>query len=177
MGHRHSREELLDAATDFVLEHGLAQLTFGRLASQIGIADRTIVYYFATKEKLIEDVLFSLGFRLMGLLDKAFGPDPLPPDELLRRAWPVLATPRSDKMFAVLFAASGQATAGLEPFVSVVRVLMNAWIDWMTPKVQSVDPHSDALRAVVLVDGLMMVRLTVGPRAATQAARTLGIVD
>ena len=32
---------------------GLSNLTFGRLAKRLGMADRTIVYYFPTKADLI----------------------------------------------------------------------------------------------------------------------------
>ena len=48
MGYRHTREDILDGALTVAFDDGLSQLTYGRVAKQLGISDRTVVYYFAT---------------------------------------------------------------------------------------------------------------------------------
>jgi len=48
MGHKHTKEEILDGALRAALDEGLSQLTFGRLAKRMGMNDRMIVYYFPT---------------------------------------------------------------------------------------------------------------------------------
>ena len=57
MGHKYSREEILDGALRTALTDGLSQLTFGRLARRLGVSDRVIVYYFPSKTELIVSVL------------------------------------------------------------------------------------------------------------------------
>ena len=57
MGYRHSRQEILDGALATAMDDGLSQLTFGRVAKRLGINDRTVVYYFPTKDALITEVV------------------------------------------------------------------------------------------------------------------------
>lgn len=51
------REELLDAVTDHVVEHGLIGLTLRPVAAAIGTSDRMLVYYFGSRDGLVADVL------------------------------------------------------------------------------------------------------------------------
>jgi AcrR family transcriptional regulator len=165
----------LDAAIDYVFEHGLTNLTFGRLAAQIDIADRTIVYYFATKDQLIREVLYQLGLRLMTALERAFGDSSLSPDELLQRSWPALANTKTDRVFAVFLGASGQAATGQEPYATAVKDLMRMWQSWLESRISAPDPRGEALRIMAIIDGLMLLRLTTGARPASQAAAAFGI--
>jgi AcrR family transcriptional regulator len=175
VGHRHDRDTLLAAAVEYALEHGITQLTYGRLAQHLGIADRTIVYYFDTKDRLIEAVVEQLGMQLMAVLDRAFGPDPLTADELLRRSWPVLATTKSDPVFGLFFEVSGAAAAGHEPYRTLAQSIMTIWAEWMTTKLDSENAKLDALRVMATIDGLLLVRHTLSARAATEAARAMGV--
>ena len=51
------RQELADAATDYVLEHGLIGLTLRPLAAAIGTSDRMLLYHFRDKDDLVATVL------------------------------------------------------------------------------------------------------------------------
>ena len=72
MGHRHTKEEILAAALEAALEDGLSQLTFGRLAKRMAMNDRTIVYYFPSKDDLLSEVIVSMGSQLQSTLAGAF---------------------------------------------------------------------------------------------------------
>jgi len=172
MGYRHSRDEILAGATAFVLERGLSELSFGRLAKRLGMADRTVVYYFPTKEQLVGDVLAVLGLQLQQVLADAFGPDPLPPADLARRAWPVLAGDDAARVFAVFFEMNGLAGAGIEPYPGMAAALTGAWTDWVTPRIAAPPARrrAEALALVARVDGLLLVRQILGAEAADQAA-------
>ena len=52
MGHKHTKEEILEGALAAAFDDGLSQLTFGRLAKRLGINDRVVVYYFPSKDDL-----------------------------------------------------------------------------------------------------------------------------
>ena len=51
VGYRHRREDILAGAVEAVLDEGISQLTFGRLATRLDINDRTIVSYFPTRTR------------------------------------------------------------------------------------------------------------------------------
>ncbi len=177
MGYRHSRDELLAAAVELAAEEGLVSLTFGRLAKRVGISDRTIVYYFPTKDDLVRQVLLSFGSRLQHLLDAAFGTEPLPPDELAARAWPLLTTPEADNTFAVYFELIGMAGAGRSPYRELAVLLVDGWVAWLEPHlaVPVAERRARALALVAVLDGLLLLRQISGPEASALAARTLGI--
>ena len=51
------REELLEKAYEFVLEHGLADLSLRPLAREIGSSPRVLLYLFGSKEGLVRELL------------------------------------------------------------------------------------------------------------------------
>lgn len=177
MGHKHTKAEILEGALAAALDDGLSQLTFGRLAKRLGISDRIIVYYFPTKDDLITEVVVSMGLRLQETLAGAFSSPAADYTELVRAAWPVLARPEADPIFALFFEANGLATAGRDPYRTLVPQLVELWIDWASNFIEGSPARrrTDAEAAIATIDGLLLLRLLAGPDSADRAARRLGI--
>lgn len=177
MGHKHTKSEILDGALATAFADGLSNLTFGRVAKRLGISDRIVVYYFPTKDDLVGEVLVAMGLQLQETLATAFGASADDHLELVARAWPVLAHPDADAVFALFFEASGLAATGREPYRALLPLLVETWIDWTTQFV--VGPPSrrraEAEGAVAMIDGLLLLRQLAGPDVARRAARTLGV--
>src|SRR3954447_26012850 len=51
------RESVANAATDYVLEHGLIGLSLRPLAAALGTSDRMLLYHFEGKDDLVATVL------------------------------------------------------------------------------------------------------------------------
>lgn len=178
MGYKHSREDLLQAAITVATTSGIGSLTFGSVGENLGISDRTVVYYFPTKNDMITSVIGALGEQLQSMLTNAFGDAALPVRDLARRAWPALAAPAADPVFAVYFEVIGLASARREPYASLVPLLINGWVDWLEPRIDAptaAERRRQALAAVAVLDGLLLLRRISGARAANTAARELGI--
>jgi AcrR family transcriptional regulator len=58
------RAELIDAALDYVMAHGLVGLSLRPLAAQLGTSDRMLIYHFGSKERLVGEVLARAQQRL-----------------------------------------------------------------------------------------------------------------
>lgn len=177
MGHKHTKDDILAGALATAFSDGLSRLTFGRVAKRLGINDRTVVYYFPTKEDLIAEVLVAMGLELQATLAPSFStpaPDHL---ALVRAAWPVLTTADADPVFALFFEANGLAVTGQEPYRTVVTQLVEAWIAWAASFVEGDDDHRriEAETAIAMIDGLLLLRQVAGPDAATRAATRLGL--
>ena len=177
MGHRHSRDEILDGALATAYADGLSSLSFGRVAKALDTSDRMVVYYFPNKTDLISNVLMAVGVELQARLADAVTerhPDHL---SLVRTAWPVLASEECDPAFGLFFEANGLAAAGVEPYRSLVPVLVAAWSDWLDGflDVPEPDRRAEAEAVIALVDGLLLIRQLVGPDAAERAASRLGV--
>ncbi|MEZ5219511.1 MAG: TetR/AcrR family transcriptional regulator [Ilumatobacteraceae bacterium] len=177
MGHRHTKEQILEGALAAAFADGLSQLTFGRLAKRLGISDRVIVYYFPTKDDLIGEVIVSLGGELQVKLADAFTERAADHRALLRAAWPVLATKEADPVFALFFEANGLAAAGREPYRSLLPQIIEAWIEWAASFIEGTTKRrrAEAETAIAVLDGLLLLRQLGGTAAADRAARVLGI--
>lgn len=177
MGHKHTKAEILEGALASATEHGLSQPTFGRVAKRLGINDRTIVYYFPTKDALATEVVVSTGARLQEVLGRAFSQPATDHLALARTAWPVLAQPDHDPVFALFFEATGLASAGRTPYDVLVPQMIEAWIGWLTTFLTgpAKQRRTEAEATVALVDGLLLLRQVGGPAAADRAAAALGV--
>ena len=176
VGHRYTAEEVLEAAVATALDAGMAGLTFARVGERLGASDRMVVYYFPTKTDLITAVAMRLGAELQSLLESAFGDRPRDASELLAVAWPVLATKRSDRIFSLFFEMIGMASAGHSPYTELVGSLMNGWADWLADRVKGSRADIRRQRALAImarIDGLLMMRRTMGAAAANSAARDI----
>lgn len=177
MGHKHAKADILDGALGAAFDDGLSQLTFGRVAKRLGISDRIVVYYFPTKEDLISEVLVAMGSELQETLAPTFSAPAADHLELLRAAWPILAHPDADPVFALFFEAGGLAATGREPYRSLVPQLVEAWIVWASEFIRGVPARrrAEAEAAIAVLDGLLLLRQLAGPDAAGRAARRIGI--
>ena len=177
MGRKHSKDQILAGALEAAIDEGLSQLTFGRLAKRLGVNDRIVVYYFPTKDDLIAEVLLTMGLRLQEALAAAFTAPAADYIELSHAAWPVLARPEVDPIFALFFEANGLAAAGREPYRALVTQLVKAWIDWLAELFTGTAEQRqvEAEAAIAVLDGLLLLRQLSGPAAADRAASRLGI--
>ncbi len=165
---------MLTAAVSVVLQDGLSGLTFAKVAEHLGVSDRMVVYYFPTKDFLTESVVSSLAESLIASLGTAFGDEELELDDLARRAWPVLATRRNDPVFRVFFELVGYASARIEPYSRLSKEILNEWATWLESRVAGKtveDRRAKALALMAQIDGLLLLRQTLGPKSADAAFR------
>lgn len=173
MGYKYDAATIVAAATDAVLADGLSQLTFGRLSRRTGIADRTIVYYFPTKIDLLRATVDAVSTQFQDVLGRAFPDAPVSADEMFARAWPVLATPATDPVTALYLELIGLSASGVTPFDELAPSLAAGWVEWLKPKLAYDDDKTRdraALAVTAVCDGLLVIRQSIGARAANEAA-------
>lgn len=177
MGYRHSREEIVDAAVEVAMADGLSRLSFGRVARRLGVSDRMVVYYLPSKQELVGVVLAEMGGRLRAALAPAVREVADDHRQLLRRVWATLATVDADPVFALFFEAAGLAAAGQEPFRTAVSQLTAAWVAWTAEHLRGTDAQrqAEAVVAIGVLDGLLLLRQVLGPEQAAMAAARLEI--
>jgi AcrR family transcriptional regulator len=174
VGYRHSEGDILAAAIAVAKQVGMAGLTFKAVGEHLGISDRTVVYYFASKSDLIVAVAQAMGADLEKLLEEAFGTTPREQSEMVKRAWPVLTTSSADQVFSLFFEIVGLASARQAPYDVLAPFMMEAWVQWLTPRMIGTTANvrrQRALATTAQIDGLLLIRRLLGAEVGDVAAR------
>lgn len=149
------RDAVAQAATDYVLEHGLVGLSLRPLAAALGTSDRMLLYHFHGKDDLVATVLRLSNDRSVAEVRG------LTPAADVRTAvlelWEAVTSPRLDRYQRLYVEAAALGLFGREPYSSVVRAANRVWVaavaDWL---VASGMPAHLAPRAVALLDAALM---------------------
>jgi AcrR family transcriptional regulator len=164
------RVELAEAATDYVLEHGLIGLSLRPLAAEIGTSDRMLLYHFAGKDDLVATVIGASTDRAVALLRA------VPPSRTVRRAvssiWSAVKSAPLDSCYRLYTEAAALGVLGREPYVTVVRESNERWVSALVDHLVAAGAHRRAARrAANLVDATftgLLLDLSVAPEHPDQ---------
>ncbi|MBR8642162.1 TetR/AcrR family transcriptional regulator [Streptomyces tuirus] len=101
---QHRRPELLAAATEYVLDHGIVGLSLRPVAQALGVTHATLLRHFSSKDELIKCVVEKIRTDLFAQvtadseLQEAGSTA-----ELLRVTWRRLCEPKEQRQFLLLF--------------------------------------------------------------------------
>jgi AcrR family transcriptional regulator len=168
------RHDLAEAATDYVLAHGLLDLSLRPLAAALGTSDRMLLYHFKDKNDLVATVLNVSNERSMR------GIRGLRPSRDVRQAvldlWSQVSLPEQARCQRLYVEAAALGVLGAEPFASVVGEANEAWLGALADHLVSSGMRpSDARRAARLVEAAFMgFQLDEPLEPATQIRRSIG---
>lgn len=149
------REDLAQAATDYVLAHGLVGLSLRPLAAALGTSDRMLLYHFAGKDDLVGAVLRVSNDRSVAEV-RALDPAPDVRSAVLD-LWALVASPRLAGCQRMYVEAAALGLFGQEPYASVVREANQVWVEALADHlVASGTPRDRSTRAVALLDAALM---------------------
>ena len=149
------RHDLAEAATDYVLEHGLLDLSLRPLAAALGTSDRMLLYHFKDKLDLVATVLNVSNARsVRGIRE-------LRPSRDVRQAvvdlWGVVSKPEQARCQRLYVEAAALGVLGAEPFATVVGEANEVWTQAVVDHlVASGTPRERGRRAVALLDAALM---------------------
>lgn len=153
----------------------MTSLSLRPLAAALGTSDRMLLYYFGTRERLLDAVLAAVGEQLRAGLDAALPAGPLPPAVLPRNAWEALSRPENEAHLRLYVEIGGLAARGREPFRATAAAVARGWLDWTAARlaVPDGDRHRAAAGVLAVLDGLLLTRFVTGGEAAEEAASWL----
>ena len=149
------RDDLAEAATDYVLEHGLVGLSLRPMAAELGTSDRMLLYHFRDKDDLVATLLRVSNDRSVAAIRA------LPPSPDVRAGvqalWAAVTSPAQSRCQRLYVEAAALGLLGTEPYASVVREANEVWVAALAGHlVASGMPAERAARAVVLLDAAFM---------------------
>ncbi|WP_338889403.1 TetR/AcrR family transcriptional regulator [Rhodococcus sovatensis] len=177
----HRDGELLAAATQYVLDHGVATLTMRPLAEAVGVTIATLIRRFGSKDELLEQICRSIHLDMLDTL--AYDPElaGLDPRQTLDVLWGRWLDPAQARQFTFLFELFGVALRDPDRYGWFAESVIS---DWLAPiedvlvEVGTEISQARALATVVLslLRGLHMDFAMTGDRDRVEAAYHL-VVD
>ncbi|UUN30031.1 TetR/AcrR family transcriptional regulator [Streptomyces sp. FIT100] len=178
------RRALLNDVREYVIHHGLADLSLRPMARALGTSDRMLLYYFGTKERLVAEALAVderrplLRFR--HALD-GFGPvdDPEALRRFLEEMWRRVSAPDRRPVLPLYFELMAASLMNPAPYGPVAHDAVREWAALLAPLFLGLGLPEDRARneATLLVGtalGLLVTPLADGDWDRADAAfRTL----
>lgn len=173
---QHRRPELLAAATEYVLAHGVIDLSLRPVAQALGVTHATLLRHFSSKDELITAVLDKIRTDLAEQLtgDEEFRAA-RSTAELVKAVWRRLCEPQEQRQFLLMFELVGNH--GWKPGGErdLAQSIVGDWLDLLVGRLtQDGWPPEDssALATLVLaqVRGLQLDLLVSGDRARADRA-------
>jgi AcrR family transcriptional regulator len=162
------KQRLLDACTDYALEHGLPD-RLGPLAAAAGTSSRMLIYHFKTRDRLLREILGQARERQLEAFTDLLRVRPEEPyPTTLSNAWSAMTGPRGRpylRMFSRLHDTAG------EPLWPGFR--RTATTDWLAPLEQgmrSVGRPELATVVLAVIRGLLMDLDATGDAVRTDRA-------
>lgn len=169
------RQQILAAVVDYILEHGIAQLSLRPLAAASGTSARLLIYHFGSKEGVLAAAMAVLRDRLGTAVGSA--PAHRSPGALLRHMWHLATRRESRHALALLFEVLVLAMRDPAPYRIYVEESRHRWralIEGVLPRaVSNAQRRQLSTYAIAALDGLLLDLLVTGDLRRTSAAMGL----
>jgi AcrR family transcriptional regulator len=160
---RRRRQDLLDGSVDYVLAHGLSDLSLRPLAAALGTQAPVLLHHFGSKEHLVVEILGSLRDRLRSLGRSAEAEEHR---SGLGTVWSWVSHPDQAPLMRLFFEAYGLALRHPDRYPEFIE---HAIHDWLDEPLAAIDDVSATL-AIATVTGLVLDLLTTGDRVRVEDA-------
>jgi AcrR family transcriptional regulator len=126
------RQRLLDAAIDYVAQHGLSDVSLRTLAAALGTSHRMLIHHFGSKERLWVEIVHAVEVRQRELLAHILPAPGQPIGEAMRAWWKHISDPALWPNERLFFEIYGQALQGRRHTVELLDGIVEDWLDPVT---------------------------------------------
>ena len=169
------RERLLNAAIEYVVEHGIGAKSLRQLAAALGTSHRMLIYHFGSRDGLLLEVVQRVEeLQRQAVLE--LGQDPsVSFADAARTNWKRLADPSMWPLERLFFEVYGQALQGNPYAEPMLADVIDSWLPWLTELYEQEGVPADFARAearlgLAVVRGLLLDLLATGDREGVDAA-------
>ncbi len=129
MGRNDAHDELLQAAIDYVAEHGISDLSLRTLAGALGTSHRMLIHHFGTKEELWVQIVRAVEERERAGLLASAPTGEVVPAEAMRANWLRISSPELWANERLFFELYGQALQGRAHAVDMLDGIVDDWVE------------------------------------------------
>ncbi|MBE1160698.1 TetR/AcrR family transcriptional regulator [Dyella acidiphila] len=165
------KEELTAALIDYLLTHGLSELSLRPLAAELGTSARLLIYHFGSKEGLLTAAMAAMHAQLRSSLQAMAETRASSAKAPLRRFWDWAVAAQNFPYLKLLYELQILAIRSPETYGPL---LQNNAADWLALTKQIMpDDERDAAMAslpIAVFDGLFLELMSTGDRRRTTRA-------
>lgn len=143
----------------YIVENGLLNgMGIRSLAKVAGTSDRMLIYYFGSKDELINQALYVIASGVVYQLDGLLGTHKRLGVQLLAECTAVVSHEGFKPAVQLWFELVGLSVRQQEPYASNARQLAQNWIDWVESRLE--EPHEgEAADLYAHLQGRLMLKL------------------
>jgi AcrR family transcriptional regulator len=167
------RDELLDAVTAYVIEHGVADLSMRPLAKVVGVSHASLLHHFGSKENLLAEVIERMrSDTIPAELTTGNVDDPI---ALLRSWWSVRMAPDELLRFRVMLELYVQAVLKPDQNPRFLDKFIGQWLAALESGLRAAgcpdgEVSANATLILAQIRGLSLDLLATGDRDRVDAA-------
>ena len=152
------KREIIEAAASHLIEHGFQRSGLRAIAESVGVSDRMIMYYFATKDDLVSAALEMIGEGLAAGMETAVPKGNVTPSQILDALSETLQSDQTQAIMRLWFEIIGLAMRGQEPYKKTAALLLARSEEQIRSKLRSDQKHR-ARGVLETLEGKVMVGL------------------
>jgi AcrR family transcriptional regulator len=172
------KEEILNAVVEYILHHGVSDLSLRPLAEATGTRARLLIYHFGSKEELIIEAMARIQLRAQqSFLPLIEDLHPVTPGNLALRFWAWATEKENEGFVRLFFEVHGLA---LQSPIQYAHYLQESAVRWREIVKQAIPPRCpldrrESIATVVVgaLDGILLDYLSTGDMARTSLALNL----
>lgn len=155
------KQQFLQKIVEYILINGLSQTGIRTLAKAAGTSDRMLIYYFGSKNELLDQSFKAISGQFSTQLDAMMGTHKRSADQLLEELSTQALFDVMKPGVQLAFELIGLAARGEEPYASNAREIAEIWMAWITSKLENPDPMV-ARDVYAHFEGRLLVKLVLG---------------
>ena len=170
-----SRARLLERITDYIVKHGLHDLSLRPMAEAVDSSPRMLLYHFGSKEELVSTVLSGIRARQMLMFDAMRRSEIFTPAAVCGAAWATISDPAFAPSMHLFFEAYSIALRDPGRFPGFIDGAVEDWIVFLSqPLIASgmskAEARAEATLILATYRGFMLDLAATGDRKRISAA-------
>ena len=161
------REVLLDLTIEYMLKHGVADLSLRPLAAKVGSKARLLIYHFGSKDALVSEAMIVVRDRVQkafaAMVENGQGHTA---SQIIRAFWRWTTSKQHERYLRLFFEVHGLALQKPERYGRYLEGAVTSWVEMMAAVLPSrmslAKRRALATLAVSTVVGLLLDYLTSG---------------
>jgi len=175
------REVLLDATIEYMLKHGVADLSLRPLAARVGSKARLLIYHFGSKDSLISEAMIVVRDRVQkdfaAMVENGRG---YAASQIIRAFWRWATTKEHERYLRLFFEVHGLALQKPARYGRYLEGAVSSWVEMMAAvlpaRISQPKRRALATLAVGSVVGLFLDYLSSGDKKrSSQALEILAV--